>query len=257
MITPRTPSEPTKSWVRSGPTAAAGPSPGVDHGAVGQGHLEAHHHVLDLSVARRVLPRPPARQPSAHRGQVHRLRPVPEGGALAAQGRLQVGPEGPRPDLGEQRGRVDVGDPGHRAHVEGHAAEHGDAGAAHARSPGRRCDRHPRVVAHGEHVGHLLGVGGAGDGPGSCRHRPAHGPPHGERPPVAAGLGARRVVHRHLGARATQARHERVVDGDSGAVQAFGHLAGGGVDGRRRRGGGGVGRHDVVLTGSRPARAST
>ena len=51
VITPRVPSLPTKSWVRSGPVADRGPVPaGPDDPPVGQDHLEPDDHVLDLPV---------------------------------------------------------------------------------------------------------------------------------------------------------------------------------------------------------------
>ena len=66
--------------VRSG--CRPGPVPtGPDDAAVGQHDLEADDHVFDLPVAVRVLSRSSAGQPSADRGEVHRLRPVAEGEA--------------------------------------------------------------------------------------------------------------------------------------------------------------------------------
>ena len=91
--------------------ADRGPCPPVrTTRAVGQHHLEADDHVLDLPVAVRVLAGTPAGQPAAHRREVHRLGPVAEGEAVAvAQARLDVGPEGAGPDVGDQRVGVDVG----------------------------------------------------------------------------------------------------------------------------------------------------
>ena len=44
---------------------------GVDDAAVGQDDLEAEHHVLDLPVARRVLPGATAGEPPADGGEIH------------------------------------------------------------------------------------------------------------------------------------------------------------------------------------------
>ena len=100
VMTPSVPSLPTKSWVRFGPGRGAGAlALGAHDAAVGQHHLEADDHVLDLPVARRVLPGAPAGQPAAHRREVHRLGPVAERVAVAdpAQRLLEVGAEGARP----------------------------------------------------------------------------------------------------------------------------------------------------------------
>ncbi len=52
---------------------------GGDLPTVGQGHVEAQHHVLDLPVAGGELAGRAAGQPAADGGQGHRLRPVAEG----------------------------------------------------------------------------------------------------------------------------------------------------------------------------------
>ena len=46
----------------------------AQHGAVGEHGLQADDHVLDLSVARAVLPGTPAGDPATHRGQIEALR---------------------------------------------------------------------------------------------------------------------------------------------------------------------------------------
>ena len=74
---------------------------GVDDAPVGQDHLEADDHVLDLPVAGRVLTRPAAGQPAADGREVHGLGPVAQGVARAdlAQGGLQIRAEGAGPHV--------------------------------------------------------------------------------------------------------------------------------------------------------------
>ena len=113
---------------------------GVHDAAVGQHHLEADHHVLDLPVTGRVLPRPPAGEPAADGGEIHRLGPVAERVArtdLAERG-LEVGAEGAGPHVGRERCLVELAQTGQRGHVEGDAAMHGDGAAAHPAPAGRR-----------------------------------------------------------------------------------------------------------------------
>ena len=151
------------------------PAPaGVDGGAVGQDHLEAAHHVLDLPVAGRVLARTPTRQPSAHGRQVHGLGPVPERHPVSCAARLRdrarTFPGAPRPDSEVSSMSVDARQP---AHVEGHATEGGDARTAHARTPRHGRDRHPGVVTGAHHAGHLGRGGRDGTPPPAepARHR--------------------------------------------------------------------------------------
>ena len=92
------------------PGGGAGPlALGVHDAAVGQHHLEADHHVLDLPVPGRVLPRPPAGEPAADGGEIHRLGPVAEGVARAdlAERGLEVRAEGAGPHVGGERCLVD------------------------------------------------------------------------------------------------------------------------------------------------------
>ena len=71
------------------------------------------------------------------------------------------------------------------------------------------------VVAGGQHGGDLRGRGRAHDDAGTLRHGALGGPPDGERPPVAAGLGPGRVVGVHRGAGGREAVEQcgRDVDG--------------------------------------------
>ena len=93
------------------PGGGAGPVALRAHdAAVGQHDLEADDHVLDLPVAGRVLPRPPAGEPAPDGREVHRLGPVAEGVAVShlAERRLEVGTEGAGPHVGRERGLVDA-----------------------------------------------------------------------------------------------------------------------------------------------------
>ena len=162
-----------------GPGGRPGPVPaGADHPAVGQHHLEADDHVLDLPVAVGVLAGTPAGQPAAHGRQVHRLGPVAEGDAVAvAQRRLHVGPEGAGPEVGHQRVGVDVG-----------RCRPGRRGRGRRRRTGGPRPRTPRC-------GHRPGSPGPGPGrrgrarrpPGRCRWA---GPP----PPGGPGPARRRPI---------------------------------------------------------------
>jgi hypothetical protein len=129
------------------------------------------------------------------------------------QARLDVGAEGAGPQVGHQRGVVDVADPVEAAQVEGHAAEQRDRGAAHAAATTGRRDRHPGGVAQGEHGRHLGGVGGSGHQRGPGRHGAGGRPSDGQRPPVPAGLGPVLVQVGHRVADVGQAAGQVVVDG--------------------------------------------
>ena len=87
------------------------PALGADDTPVGQHDLQPDHHVLDLPVARRVLPRATTSQPAPDGGEVHGLGPVAERVARVRsrrpQRRLQVGPERARADVCEERGLVE------------------------------------------------------------------------------------------------------------------------------------------------------
>ena len=67
VMMPSVPSEPRNSWVRSGPTAAAGAPPVRTTRAVGQHHLQPDDHVLDLAVAGASTGRRRGRRPSRRR----------------------------------------------------------------------------------------------------------------------------------------------------------------------------------------------
>ena len=145
---PSVPSEPTKSWVRSGPTAARGAPPVVIERAVGEHDVEADDDVLDLAVAGRELAGAAAREPTADGRERHRLRPVPARHAvLGAQLVFEHVAERARLHVDEHRRVVDVDDARQRGEVEQHAAEHGNARAAHAAAARGRGHRNARVVA--------------------------------------------------------------------------------------------------------------
>ncbi len=137
-----------------------GVAAGPHHPAVGQHHLEPDDHVLDLPVPVGVLARAAAGQPAPDGREVHRLGPVPQGELVVPpQAGLDVGPEGTGPQVGHQRGRIDVPDAGQPAHVEGDPSVERDRGAAHAAAaPGCR-HREPA----------RRGTGPAPRPPGRCR----------------------------------------------------------------------------------------
>ena len=109
---------------------------GVHDPTVGQDHLEADDHVLDLPVPGGVLPRAAAGQPAADRREIHGLGPMAERVARPdfPQRRLQIRAERAGPHVSGQRGLVDVHQPVQRREVERDAAVHRDR--SHRR---RRC----------------------------------------------------------------------------------------------------------------------
>ena len=111
MMMPSVPSEPTNSWVRSGPTAARGAPPVVIDGAVGEHDVEPDRRCPRSCRSGSRAGRRPAREPPADRRQRHRLRPVPARHAvLGAQLVLEHVAEGARQHVDEHRGVVDVDD---------------------------------------------------------------------------------------------------------------------------------------------------
>ena len=225
VMTPSVPSLPTKSWVRFGPGGGPGSlALGVHDATVGQHHLEADDHVLDLPVAGRVLPRPAAGQPAADGGEVHGLGPVAERVARAdlAERGLEVRAEGAGPHVRREGGLVDLAQTVERGQVEGDAAVHRDGAPADAAPTGRRRDGHRGLVAGGEHGRDLLGRGGAHHHRGALRDRPFGRPADGERPPVPSGLGPGVVVEHDLGAAGGEAVEERRRDVDDARAEAVG-----------------------------------
>ena len=161
---------------------------GAHHGPVGQDDLEADHHVLDLPVAGRVLARAPTGQPPADRGQVHGLGEVAEGVAVAdRQGRLDVGTEQPRRDVGHQRRLVDDDRPHQAGAVEGDPAKDRNRPTAHPAAAGHGGHRHAGRRAGGQGGGHLGGVGRAHHRRRPGRDLAPDGPADGQGPPVAPG----------------------------------------------------------------------
>ena len=188
--------------------------------AVGEDHVEALDHVLDLPVAPRQLARRPARQPPADGGQGDGLGPVAEGEAVgAAQLVLQDVAERAGPHVEDQRGGVDVDDAAQRGEVEDDPAVQRDRRPADTAAAAGRGDGDLGLVAQGEHGPHLVGVGRAGDGGGQPGDLALGGPRHGEGPPVPAGLGQRRRLDRDLAARGRQPLEEGVVHLDAGGRQ--------------------------------------
>ena len=134
--------------VEVGAGGLAGVALGVDGGAVGQDHVQADDHVLDLAVAGRQLAGAAAGEPAADGGQGHRLRPVAAGEAVArAQLVLEVVAEGAGQHVGGERRVVDLADAREVAQVEHDAAVERHRRAAHPAAPGRRGDRDRQLVA--------------------------------------------------------------------------------------------------------------
>ena len=130
---------------------------GADAPAVGEGDVEAQHHVLDLPVAGRELAGRAARQPAADRGQRHRLRPVAEGErrARVRSSCSRWSPKVPGATSSTSDVVVDVDDAARAAEVEHHAAVQRHRGAAHAAAAGRRGDGDDGLVAHRQHLADL------------------------------------------------------------------------------------------------------
>ena len=210
---------------------------GPDHPSVGQHHLEADDHVLDLAVAVRILTGTATGQPPAHGGQVHRLGPVAEGQAVSlAEAGLDIGAEGTGPEVGNQRGGIDLADTGQAAQVEGHPAEDGDRGTAHAATAAGRRDRYRRLVAEGQHGRHLGGVGGPRHHRGTGGDLTGGGPPDGQGPPVPSCLSPLAVVVGDLGTHLVEAAPQDGVHRHPGSPEAIGDAVRSDVH-RRDRGG--------------------
>ena len=106
---PSVPSEPTKSWVRSGPTAARCEPPVVTSVPSASTTSRPDDDVLDLAVAGRELAGAAAREPAADGRQRDRLRPVPARDAvLGAQLVLEHVAERAGLHVDEHRGVVDA-----------------------------------------------------------------------------------------------------------------------------------------------------
>ena len=209
--------------VEVGSGGLAGVALGVDHRAVGQDHVEPDDHVLDLAVAGGELAGPAARQPAADRGQGHRLGPVPAGEAVGgAQLVLEVVAERAGQHVGGERGVVDVADAGQVAQVEHDAAVERDRRPADPAAARGRRHRDGRLVADGQHRGHLVDLGRPHHRGGQAADLAFQRPGHGQRPPVAAGLGPLGRVDGDRGTGGRQAldhgvghRHRRL--GEAGA----------------------------------------
>ena len=180
--------------VRSGRRARS-VTPGAHDAAVGEDHLEADHHVLDLPVAGRVLPGAAAGEPSAHGREVHRLGPVAEGEAVTgARPASTSGPKVPARRSATSDSASTVGQAGQTAEVEGDAAEERDRTPTDAAATPGRSDRHPCLVAERRGPRRPGRCRWARHHGRPCRHLAGSGPPDGERPPVAPGLRAVLVV---------------------------------------------------------------
>ena len=175
---------------------------GADVAAVGERDVEPDDHVLDLPVARRVLARAAARQPSADGRQLDRLRPVPDRHAVRPpQLVLEHVAEGARLHVEHERLVIDVDDARHTAEVEDQPTVHRHARAAHTAAARGRCHGDACVVAHAQDVGDLLGRRRPRDRSRKARHLAVERPDHRQRPPVTARLGERAGLDAHVAAR--------------------------------------------------------
>ena len=270
-MTPSVPSEPRNTCERSGPTAARGAPPVCDQRAVGEHDVETLDDVLDLPVARRHLARAAARDPTADRRQRHRLRPVPARHAvLRAQVVFEHVAERARAHVDEHRGLVDADDAGEPGEVEQHAAEHGNARAAHAAAARGRGDRDARLVAQPQHGLHLRGVvrldhdrrrapRPARRAPRSSRAATSRGSPRRRSRPCRSRRRRSRAAAR-VSASSTSTRAGLQVIADLARAERDGRSRGAPVRlhaGRLRNQAGGCDRASSAVSGSPPARRSS
>ena len=161
-----------------------------DHGAVGEDRLEADDHVLDLSVARRVLAGAPGRDPAADRCEVEALREVSDRHPVdLAELVFEVRAERAGEHLDDAGHHVDVDDAAQRRRVEDDPTEHGRCRSAHAAAAAGDGERQPGVVADLDDASDLVGRRRAHDHLGELRDLAGQCPVQCQRPPVAARLG--------------------------------------------------------------------
>ena len=133
-----------------------------------------------------------------------------------------------RAHVEDHRDVVDVDDSGERAQVEHDPAVQRDARAADAAASGGRRDRHARLVAHREHARHLVDLPRPDDDAGQPWHLAVERPAHGQRPPVASRLGARRRVGGDVVADAPQPGQQPVIDLHDSSTDVAAHRRGAG-----------------------------
>ena len=204
VMTPSVPSLPTNSWVRSGPTAAAGQAAGRHVPAVGQDDVEA----------RRPCPRPSrsgrtAGRPTRHASQPPTVDSATDWGQWPT--RQRRGRSGARARARRRRSRA-----GRRAPATSASTSTMPAMPVRSRTrpPWSGTDaphtplRPPAAVTGTWASSHTastaatsVGVGGPGHGRREPGHLALGGPRHRERPPVPAGLGHGGGLDRDLGAR--------------------------------------------------------
>ena len=193
VMTPSVPSLPTKSWVRFGPGGGAGPLPSVCTTRPSASTTSRPmHHVLDLPVAGRVLPRPAAGQPAADGGEVHGLRPVAERVARTdlAERALEIRAEGAGPHVGREGDLVDLRRPSSAVMSRATPPCTGIEPPQTPLRPAAGRDRHGGLVAGREHGRHLLRrARGAPPRPGAAGTPPSAAQPmasgHQSRPASA------------------------------------------------------------------------
>ncbi len=139
---------------------------------------------------------------------------------------LEVIPEHARPHSNQQGFVVDLANVAEGRHVADEAAVNGNGATAHAAATSADRRRHRRLVGQGQDRRQLVDIARTHDGSGSGRGFAGGGPGHGQRPPVATGLGAFHQVGGDGRARGFECAEQLV---------GHGHLPG--VDVNRGRGG--------------------
>ena len=190
-MTPSVPSEPTKSWVRSGPDRGPGRAAGVDRCGRRRARRRGRRPCPRSSrsgwsswPAPRHASQPPTVDRSIDWGQCPSVTPCSARSVV-----LEQVPNVPARTSSTSDVVVDVDDPGERGEVEHHAAVHGHARAAHAAAPGGRGDRDPRLVARRAAPRRpRRPTAGRDDRRGRRDRGAVERPDHRQRPPVAARL---------------------------------------------------------------------
>ncbi len=133
---------------------------------------------------------------------------------VTLKGLLEAGPGRSGLHVDEEGGVVDGDDTVEPGDVERHPTEDRHASAAHPAPAHDRRDRDAFLVAQLEHVGHLLGVGRAGDGGRQGGRDPVDRPDDRQWPPVPAGVDPRLIAGVDHGTHAFQPAQERGGDLD-------------------------------------------
>ena len=141
----------------------------------------------------------------------------------------------PAADVRGERRLVDPREAGQPGQVERDTTVHRDGPATHAASTCRRGHRHTRLVASRQRrPPPASAVSGRTTGAGSLGHATLGGPPDGQGPPVAPGLGPGVVVGHDRGPAGGDALHDGRRHVDDGGAEPVAHVGAGGVDWRDR-----------------------